>query len=577
MTMKRLNPLSRSYSEIVAGMKNYIKNYIPEITDTSSNNEGILLLELWAAIHDVAHRYLDVQQRECILSLATDMDNIVRIAQDMGYILAGPSGAGTSLKFTASDASGRTIPKYTLCYSSGDKVLPFVTLSKATIPAGSTEVDGVSAVQAEYIENEALGTSSGNFVQTFPLRSSGAIKSSIEVEVDSTSWAVVDRLTDYGPEDEVCEVFYIWDSSTEQLRTLIVFGDGTFGRVPDEGASIVASYLITKGAEGNDVAKGEVNTLTGSLASNTSVVNTTAPSGGSDGESASDLKRKVPELLRTAWSGVTLESIENLAAAVSGVHSATAKMVQNYNLVLSIVPTGGGVPEQSLLDEVYAYVYPRVMYGTVLTVTGFDVATPKLHFVVKLQGRGTEKRAAREAILSELESIFQAASLKVGTGVAPSDVLKSLENINDGELVDFVHPKMFTRIPRITCSDENDEKKKNMLSYTLKAGADYATWIVTAVSLSQYSVSKTTNIGQSYLGAFSDGETFKSSGGEIEITVDSGDTGELPKGTVWYVKTSLYNGPIEVEETELLVLDRNYVTLELYFPDEWEYGKVLNA
>jgi predicted phage baseplate assembly protein len=181
---------------------------------------------------------------------------------------------------------------------------------------------GVSgtAVNAEIIENESLGSSEGVPGQVFRVRSTPMLAGVSEplVQVSSeqgwTDWRPVEHFAASGPDDRHVVV----DSFAGEVLfgPVVRLPDGAirqYGAVPPKGAAVrIAQYAVGGGARGN-VTAGSINTLKSSVPFVASVENRSSAHGGVDGETLPQAQARGSLLLRTRSRAVTAEDYETLA------------------------------------------------------------------------------------------------------------------------------------------------------------------------------------------------------------------------------------------------------------------------
>lgn len=320
---------SRDYASIKQDMINMLQEKIPEYTDTSETDAGIVLLECFAMGVDIVSFYLDNQANEAMLSTCEQRKSALNWCNILGYkpkpitparvkqvfVLNAPNPVGTT-----------TIPKGTVVKSapkdSSDKILYFTTEEDLVLPVGAkgNEKDEngeyiyqVSAKNGIPIENEILGTSSGSKNQTFLLAYSPVIKGSITIDVleSDLQWARWTEVKDFSDSNLSSRhyVVNILDNGVTQIR----FGDGNTGKIPPVYSNgIRASYLSGGGSQGNVTD----NVLTQMHTSNSLVAETFNPKPvfekGEDLESLDSIKINAPNYNRVKWGAFTLKDFEDI-------------------------------------------------------------------------------------------------------------------------------------------------------------------------------------------------------------------------------------------------------------------------
>ena len=176
------------------------------------------------------------------------------------------------------------------------------------------------AVNAEIIDNEALGTSEGVPGQVFSLLSGPALAGVAEPVVDVSTqdgwqeWRHVEHFAASAPTDR----HFTIDACAGEVRfgPVVRQEDGTlrhYGAVPEKGAVIrMRRYAVGGGATGN-VSAGSIRTLKSSVPFVAAVENLRAAQGGVDGETLDEARDRGSVLLRTRTRAVTAEDYEVLS------------------------------------------------------------------------------------------------------------------------------------------------------------------------------------------------------------------------------------------------------------------------
>lgn len=200
----------------------------------------------------------------------------------------------------------------------------------------------VWAVQARTVEDEILGSGSGEAGQVFMLMNRTVVDASVKVneaawlsegekhsllkekarEVEvikdesgrfSEFWVRWEEVKDFSGSDGKSR-HYLLDRTSGEIR----FGDGTRGMIPPLGANnIKASYRTGGGKAGNREAY-SITKLYSALKYVDAVYNPVASDGGSETESLDELLERSPAALRHRGRGVSADDIMQLAREASG-------------------------------------------------------------------------------------------------------------------------------------------------------------------------------------------------------------------------------------------------------------------
>jgi predicted phage baseplate assembly protein len=177
----------------------------------------------------------------------------------------------------------------------------------------------VTAVNAEVVAEESLGSAEGVAGQRFRLARSPALSGVEEpvVEVSSDEgwqeWTRVEHFAQSSPSDR----HFVLDAHGGEIAfgPLVRLPDGTirqYGAVPDPGATVQVRNYVTGGGPAGNVPVGAITSLRSSIPFVTSIENRYPASGGTVGETLEEAMRRGPLLLRTRDRAVTTEDYEAL-------------------------------------------------------------------------------------------------------------------------------------------------------------------------------------------------------------------------------------------------------------------------
>lgn len=294
----------------------------------------------------------------------------------------------------------------------------------------------VIAYQTVSVNNEVLGSSSGNAGQTFNTFKKPILPGErLEVrelrsaatglpasQITSEDWTPWEEVTDFyrsGPLDR----HYMVDRQVGEIR----FGNGLNGMIPPSGTRNVrmALYRTTSGAAGN-VSADTVKTLMAGIKHIDKVTNFAAAAGGADVETKDSLLDRAPRALRHRDRAVAAEDYEDLAMLASS-DVARALCVPLIDLAsepvgvvdtLAEVAAGGGkvsiiivprtlapkpLPSQILMSRVADHLRQRSTATTLVSVVGPLYLRVKIEVNLKLDSLHSEDRVKRE-----LQEIFAA-------------------------------------------------------------------------------------------------------------------------------------------------------------------------
>jgi hypothetical protein len=414
---------------------------LPEWTDRTPNDVGVVLLELFAYAADLALYHQSRIAANLLPETSEDPQALVQLLRLLGYELrsAAPATAMLRVAFDAVTVPPVLIPadtQFTVALPGGE-LLTFETerdISAALLtPPDAANLRyffPVPVVEGRTVPDETLGISDASPNQLFDLQEARVIDGSIRVAVDepggATRWTVVESLAESSPADRHCLAQRQADG-----RVTIVFGDGTNGLIPPEGTpalpvTVRARYRIGGGARGN-VAPGTA--FRSSLAVIRQATNPAAAGGGQTAEDVQRARAFAPRLYRTQERAVTTRDYEDWARKVPGAGKVRA-VAASWNQILLFVAPAGRVAEPSeiLRRDLLAFLERRRMASTELKVVGPGIAD--IYLAAEIQAQpyfllADVERAVQDAVARYLD--FDAVSF--GQAIHVSRIYDQIQSL----------------------------------------------------------------------------------------------------------------------------------------------------
>ena len=272
---------------------------------------------------------------ESFLDSATLRENVVSLARNIGYVPRSKTASRASVSFdvTANSTSTelRLQPGLVCVGRSNDSDIVFsiseeliasttVTSGIATASFGSVS-EPIDILEGTFLTSQFVVD--GSLDQRFILDNANIDTSSIVAYVGSPGirgkqYKLVDNIVGIS---SISDTYLIQEVQDERYELL--FGDGIFGRKPENGAVITVQYVVTSGSEGNGPSlfnfagsflgdAGQVITP-----SFTPTVNTIAPAAnGGDIESVDSIKYFAPRLYSSQYRAVTARDYESIVQQV---------------------------------------------------------------------------------------------------------------------------------------------------------------------------------------------------------------------------------------------------------------------
>ncbi|HUO69794.1 MAG TPA: baseplate J/gp47 family protein [Solirubrobacteraceae bacterium] len=363
---------------------------LPEWTDRSPADLGVLLVDLFAYMGDIVLYYQDRIASEAFLATAVERRSVIQLLRLIGYELQGPiaSTAALTLVFNAPAAGAATtvtVPKgaqfatkdstpQTFEYLGADLTIDLAGDRVSTRPDGTLVYQGLPVRHSRSIAAAVIGTGTGEPDQALALPQSPAILETVAVTIDEGAgqqpWNRRANLLYHAADDG--QVTLSGPDSADYMIQVddagvswIVFGDGVYGKRPAAGATIRAAYAVGGGTVGN-VAAGAITDKKSQIAQLDSVTNPAPAVGGTDAETTDHAVRFGPLAFRSGERAVTLGDFVALAHEAGGVAKVRARTSGWNRVELYVAPEGTqfAPAPADLKQRLVAFFTDRRMVGT---------------------------------------------------------------------------------------------------------------------------------------------------------------------------------------------------------------------
>jgi hypothetical protein len=306
---------------------------LPDYTDTSQTDAGIVILELLARGLDILSFYQDVIANEAFFITAKDRENAVKWAAGLGYVPKNKSAARYKQVFVLSylQDTDILIPAGTKVRTKEtplEKSIMYETERDFIIPQGfrgnEKNEDGeyiytVNISQGITVRNDLLGTSSGQPNQEFKLSYKSVLADTIRILIDEGAgfeeWAHVKNFIDSRADDKH---YIVTINGVDDA--IVTFGNNVSGKIPVPFTNgIYANYRV--GGIAGNVPPMAINEMQDNIAVISETFNPDKPfEYGLERESLEEIKVNAPAYLRTLWRAVHIDD-----------HSAL--LLINYNQI----------------------------------------------------------------------------------------------------------------------------------------------------------------------------------------------------------------------------------------------------
>ncbi len=415
----------RTYDQIRQQILDNLASRVPEMTDRTDNNLFVRLLSIWAGVAEMLGYYIDNAARESFSPTARRLSSMVTLAEQHDLRVRAFKAASTQVTFTLAAVVGDDviIPAGSSIFT--PEGVEFKTVQSSVIIGGQLAVT-VDVKQLTQVLGVVLGVATGAARQEYVLSGQPAANAAT-AKVNNIAWALKETLATSVSTDE----HYVMTVNREG-QVIIRFGDGVNGKRPPASQQITVDYSTTLGALGNSV---EANTITDSDALQETlpsypftVSNSAKATGGGAIDSVEQLRYLIPNSVRTRWSAVTAQDFIDIAQQAAGVIRAGIELKCTKQVLVFIVPDGGGIASSLLLSDTQAYIAAR----KIVTMQVEVYSAGEVRMLIRLRVRvlaGFSRAIVGAAVTAALTSYLSYLKQEISGRVNIGDIYQLIENV----------------------------------------------------------------------------------------------------------------------------------------------------
>ena len=441
---------SRDYEAFRELMIQKLKEKMPEYTDISETDAGIVILESLANGLDILSLYLDIIANDVLLPTTQDRKLAVLLSRCLGYTPYNQTASEYPQVFVLNGVreEDTVIPKGTVVKTPDSTDLAtmyFETMEDFIIPANclGNEKDSegnylytVRIQQGESIYQDVIGTSSGAPLQSFQLNYTNVLVDSIELYVNEGTgqelWKRVDSFIDCNENSRV------YTTSVDEFDVCTIeFGNGLKGKIPVAYPNgIVANYRIGGGEAGN-LSNNTITELDSSVAYVEETFNLEATVLGHDKETLDSIKENAPASYRTRDRIITLDDYSDVLRInfyefldLTTIRDSSDKKLVHIFYMLRPDYT----MTSDLVSKISEFISDRSMIGTTYDLNVYTPQAVNLECVMYVDSDYDKDELENNAI-AYLEGVtFHYGELKFGDIIVKSDLENEIKNTFDGIL-----------------------------------------------------------------------------------------------------------------------------------------------
>lgn len=440
---------SRDYEAFRELLIGELQKKMPEYTDTSSTDAGIVILEALANGLDILSLYSDVIANDVLLPTTQDRRLATIISKCLGYIPYNQTASEYEQVFVldAVREENVVIPKGTVVKtkdSSDLATLYYETMEDFIIPAGKlgNEQENNKYLYTTRIQHgtsvyqDVIGTSSGAPLQSFKLNYTNVLIDSIELFINEGSgqelWKRVDSFLNCDDRSKVYTV-----SVDEFDVYTIEFGNGSKGKIPTSYPNgIIANYKVGGGEVGN-VSANVINELDSNIPHIGSTFNLEVSVRGHEKESLDSIKENAPAMYRTQNRLVTLDDYSDLLRInfYDFLQLKTLRDEEDKKLVhIYYMLRQGYYMTDDLVSRIAEFISERVMIGVSYNLKSYEPQTVDLECTMYVDKDYDKEELVANVTQYLKEVTFLYGALQFEDSIVKSDLENEIKKTFDGIL-----------------------------------------------------------------------------------------------------------------------------------------------
>ena len=333
--MPLVNFTNLDYTQIKTSLIDYLRSN-SNFTDYDFEGSNLsTIIDVLAYNTYITSYNANMVSNEVFIDSATLRENVVSLARNIGYVPVSKTSARANISFYVDTSDFDTKPA-TLTLNKGllatsqfsqTGTFTFSLLEDITVPVGNNIAyfNNVLIHEGTYLTTN-FTKEAGNPNQRFILPNSGIDTSTVKVTlyqggVNSTVTRTYKQADSLFNIDGTSPVY--WIQEVEGERYELIFGDGVFGKKLENGDYLEVSYLVSSGADGNNLASfifsGKITSSrdTSSIISGISLLTTiTASFGGKNIETIESIKKYASRIYASQNRAVTAADYEAIIPTV---------------------------------------------------------------------------------------------------------------------------------------------------------------------------------------------------------------------------------------------------------------------
>jgi hypothetical protein len=467
MANSSINVSSLDFDTLKDNFKEYLKTQ-SVFKDYNFDGSNIsVLLDVMAYNSYLNSFYLNMVASEMFLDSAQKYESVVSHAKELNYVPRSAHSAVANISFTVTavnlPSNKLTVPKGTKFYGTNSNgAFSFVTDTAVTYVSSNDTFDIVDLQinEGAYFQDSfVVDYDIEN--QRFLLSNQNIDTNQIEVTVFETPGSqgiVYKRATTLYNLDSNSEVFFI--QGAENNKYEIVFGDSLFGKRPPNGSSVIISYIVTNGSDGNGVDNITLSDDLGDLNNGSVIVSDitvgTASVTGANVESIDSIRFSAPRYFATQQRAVSSDDYASLVKAAYGGEIDDVLITGGQDLepklygrvAVSIKPSQSLIASDILKNKIVNYLNDFIALPNRVVIKDPEYFNIDISSTVQLNSKLTTKNMSeiKTNIVNGIVDFSTNNLEKFGNDFRYSKFVTTIDNIDTSIVSNDTHVKLVKKI-----------------------------------------------------------------------------------------------------------------------------------
>jgi len=384
-------------------LKNNLKSYLSNQTifkDYNFSGSNInVLLDVLSYNSYLNSFYLNMISSEMFMDSAQKLDSVVSHAKELNYVPRSSKSSEASFGFNVT-GYGTTSPfiiKKGSMFSGTNSNGNFTFITDRDYAYTSSNnvyvIPELTVYEGKYTTDSFI-YDINNEAQRFILSNPNVDTDSIEVIVTessvNTTFTKAETLYNL---INTSSVYFL--QAAQNSKYEIVFGDGNFGRIPNNLSTVTINYRITNGTDADGIISficdEDLGVMNNGEATIDTINVTSNSSGGSNAESIDSIKFAAPRYFATQQRAVASDDysslvLSNFGGIISDVNVYGGELLepkQYGRVVLALKPSGATIASDFVKNEISSFLKPYIALPNRLIITDPDYLYVKLNTTVQ--------------------------------------------------------------------------------------------------------------------------------------------------------------------------------------------------